>query len=261
MNSKFIAILLGLLAIISLMITPILAQDDEPPKQTETKKPTKKSELKETLPAEVQLISSPDVLTSIVFPSTNLIERTFKIGEIVDLIFCFTNNGDRMINITSVIASFRYPQDWRYYIQDFTRKSYGSLVAPGEFASFVYKFKPDAMLEPREFTFTAAVFYTDSAIQNFTSVLFNSTINMIEAGQGMDAQTLFTYIGLLGVLGLGAFVAYKNLGKSLGKKKSRVKIETGTQATGLMDEWLVGTSAESLSPRSKSPTGKKTKKA
>jgi len=162
------------------------------------------------------------------------------------------------MNITSAIGALRYPQDWKYYIQNFTRKSYGISVAPGEFASFVYKFRPDPMLEPRDIGLSVSVFYTDSANQNFTSVLFNSTISLIETGSSIDAQSIFTYIGLIGVVGLALFVAFKSLGKSVGKKKSRAKIETGTQKTDVIDnEWLVGTSADqSKSPRSKSPTGK-----
>jgi len=89
MNSKLIAVLFGLLALMTIMVCPILGENaDEQPKESKsTESKSKKAEVKETKPAEPVLIASPDVATSVVFPSTNAIEKTFKIGEIADLVF------------------------------------------------------------------------------------------------------------------------------------------------------------------------------
>jgi len=178
------------------------------------------------------------------------------IGKEIPVVVGLTNKGNSIFNVTSVFASLMYPQDHRYYIQNFTRTSFGEFVRPSEERSFVYKFLPDPMLEPREYGLVVNIFYTDLEGGNFTNVIFNSTIGLIESSEGIDAQSLFTYVGILGVAGLVGFIVYK-AGRNLNKKKGSRKTEYGTQkVTTLDNEWLEGTNAM-RSPKVRSPKPKK----
>jgi len=152
-----------------------------------------------------------------------------------------------------------YPTDHRYYIQNFTRKAYGEIVRPSEERSFVYFFKPDPMQDPRDYGLVVSVYYSDLEGGNFSSVVFNSTVSLIESDEGIDGQTLFTYVGILGVAGLIGFVVYK-AGRNLSKKKGK-KVEYGTQNPTVLDnEWLEGTSA-AQGPRSPKSPKQKPKKS
>jgi len=246
-----------LLLIFSSTLIYVFAQDQQ---ETETQQEEKqgKSTEKEVV-AEVKLISSEYVATYYVFPESP--EKEFIIGNPVELLLGLENNGESPINVTQLFASIRHPSDWRYYIQNFTKLSLSVIVRPGEEVSFIYKFKPDQMLEPRTFGLSAEVLYHDFEGGNFSSVFFNNTINLIELSESIDAQTLFTYIGIVGIAGLVLFIIYKSVGDRKRTKRNTPKFETGTQKTDMIDdEWLEGTHAYSKSSKTtKSPT--KTRKA
>jgi len=203
---------------------------------------------------EKPIVASPDAKTAFVFPSSGT--KTFVIGDVIPVVLGFTNKGERNFNITSIAAYLKYPQDWRYFLQNYTRFWYGEIVPPGETHSFVYSFFPDPMLEPREFGLQVNVFYTDSAGENYTSVFYNGSFHLIESNEGLDAQTLFTYVGILGVAGLIGFGVYK-AGRSATKKRfPKQRVEYGTQQKDVIDnEWLEGTAA-AKSSGSRSPKTK-----
>jgi len=192
-----------------------------------------------------------------VFPGSA--ERKFATGETIDLVLGFTNNGQREINITSIVATLRYPVDWKVHVQNFTRKVFGVTVNPTEQASFHYSFAPDALLEPREFGVTANVYYEDTEGANFTSVFCNHTILLVEPVDNFDAQTLFTYVGITAIAGLVGFVLF-NLLKSSKKQRRGPKVEYGTQKRDVVDnDWLEGTMAVNNGKSQKSPKTRKAK--
>jgi len=206
---------------------------------------------------EKPVIASPDAKTAFVFPTSGI--KTFTIGDVIPIVLGFTNKGERNFNITSIAAYLKYPQDWKYFLQNYTRFWYGEIVPPGESHSFVYSFYPDPMLEPRDFGLQVNVFYTDSAGENYTSVFYNGTFTLTESNEGLDAQTLFTYVGILGVAGLIGFGVYK-AGRSATKKRfPKQRVEYGTQQQDVIDnEWLEGTAAaRSTGPRSPKSKPKK----
>jgi len=230
----------------------VCAQD-----QAESETPDAKKAAEKVAPVEVILTASPHVTTSYVFPESA--EEDFTIGDSVEVVFGLSNNGESPINVTQIAGSLRYPADWRYFIQNFTKQYLSAIVRPGEQASFVYKFLPDPLLEPRDFGFSGQVFYHDFDGGNFTSYFFNGTIGLIESSESVDAQTLFTYIGIVGVAGLVLFIIYKSVSDSKRTKRSAPKLETGTQKSESIDEeWLQGTHAvtsSNKSPKSqRSPT-------
>jgi len=196
------------------------------------------------------LVASPDIRASFVFPSSA--QKKFIIGTGIPVLLGLTNAGEHNFNVSLIGASLKYPQDWRYFIQNYTRTYYGQIIPPGEHATFLYTFYPDPMLEPREFGLQANVYYSDAHGENYTSTFYNGTIFLVESNESIDAQTLFTYVGILGVAGLVGFVVYKS-GRTISKKKSR-RVEYGTQQSDVLDnEWLEGTAAAKSPKAFRSP--------
>lgn len=208
------------------------------------------------------LATSPDVQVSYVFP--DFPAQRLPSGQIIESLVGFTNNGKRTFNITHIAASLNHPQDFRYYIQNYTKFVYGVLVHPGEQVSLSYKFIPDPYLEPREFGLVVSVYYHDEVGGNFTTAFFNGTVDIVDPDSGFDFQQAFIYLGLFTIVGLGGFFAYKSLSKKTRRtKKSAVPyVEVGTvnkrtPTVTLDSEWLEGTQA--VSPPRERPQAKKTK--
>jgi len=203
----------------------------------------------EVVSFEPIITAHPDVVTSVVFPQSS--SKEFFIGTPVRAVLGFANNADEDLNITFVAASLRHPADFRYTVQNFTKGHFNTIVRAGEQASFLYVFLPDPLLEPRDFGLSLSVNYkTDSA--NYTSTFYNGTIILVEPAGEFDVQTLFTYVGLIGVAGLLGFFVLKGL-RSAGKKGKSRRVETGTtKQTEVDNEWLEGTFASvGKSPKSR----------
>jgi len=249
----------SLIILVFLLSTSVFvyAQDEEPNAQAET---ASQGTANVTEPEPIVLTASPFITTTYIFPQYPT--RKIVIGSEIDVIVGVTNTGDEVFNVTEISAALRYPQDWRYFIQNYTKQIHSVLVRPKEQHSFHYKFTPDALLEPRDFGFSAQIFYHDLEGNNFTSYFYNSTIPLIESNEPMDFQTVFTYIGIVGVAGLVLFIIYKSVAEKKTRRPKRV--ETGTvQNRVIDDEWLEGTHARPTkspkSQRSPSPKPKKDK--
>jgi len=187
-----------------------MAQKDSDSKENQQEQQTHQSETGKTK-EQVTIIEtpvpklgpSPDASTSYVFPTSS--NKKFLLAKTIPVVLGFTNKGNSVFNVTRIFASFMYPSDHRYYIQNFTRQAYGETVRPSEERSFLYTFLPDPLLEPRDYGLVISIFYSDLEGGNFTNVVFNSSIGLIESSEGYDVQTLFTYVGILGVAGLIGF--------------------------------------------------------
>lgn len=189
---------------------------------------------------EVKLGPSDEALTVHIFPnSTN---DKFFVGKPISIVVGFSNIGSSPFNISYVQASLMYPQDHRYYIHNYTKTYYGEEVSGSELRSFLYTFAPDPMLEPRSYGLVISVYYNDLEGSNYTHVVFNRTIELIETDESMDVQTLFLYVGVLGVAGLVGFIVYK-AARSNKRQRGPKRVEYGTNTTVLDNEWLEGTAA------------------
>jgi len=207
---------------------------------------------------EAELLPSPDVSTATVFPK--YLDARLPIGKEVEILTVLKNKGELALTVTSIKASFNYPLDHKYYIQNFTEFPYALTVAPSEEYTISYVFQPDALLEPRDYDLVVQMFYGDAEGQNYTSVVFNSTIDMVEVGTAVDAQTFFVYLGVVAVLGLVLFMIYKALGHWRESNKN-VALERGTKMnTELNNEWLQGTFADPSVNRKKGRNSSKKKK-
>eukprot|EP01090_Pellita_catalonica_P010355 TRINITY_DN217_c0_g1_i1.p1 TRINITY_DN217_c0_g1~~TRINITY_DN217_c0_g1_i1.p1 ORF type:complete len:120 (+),score=22.53 TRINITY_DN217_c0_g1_i1:162-521(+) len=118
------------------------------------------------------------------------------------------------------------------------------------------------MLETKDYGLVINVYYSDLAekTNNFTSVLFNSTVDLYEAEGGFDAQEMFAYLALVAVLGLIGFILYRNLSSWTKRMKRRPSKQPAQQAGAntIDNDWLVGTAADpNLRSRKNSKKGGK----
>lgn len=83
-------------------------------------------------------------------------------GKPIYVLVGFHNKGDKDFVVETIDASFRYPQDYSYHIQNFTGTQYNRVVQSGEEASFQYAFHPHESYGGRPFGLTILMFYKDS---------------------------------------------------------------------------------------------------
>jgi translocon-associated protein subunit alpha len=172
----------------------------------------------------------PAVSISHVFP-VNL-GRRFPAGEKVELLFGFENNAEADFNVTSISAHLVVPQDYFYYVENYTSFNYNTIVSAGETQTFEYAFIPDETFDPREFGFTALINYVDAEGREFQSAIYNGTVDIVEPSDFTDTTTFFTYVAVSLVAALAAFIAYRlSTGTKKSKSVRRAPIETGTSKT------------------------------
>jgi len=195
---------------------------------------------------EIVLVSSRDARFSYVFPKFST--PKFPAGDTIEAILGFRNKGERTFFISSMEAALHYHLDYKYHIQNFSRFEYNIVVEPEEETSVGYFFKPDQMLEPNVFGLVIRVNYHDDAGGNFSTPFFNSTIDIVELGEGLSAQTFFTFLSLVAIGGLLVFGGYRYF-KTWTRRKLRPskRVETGTRKSefsGVDTDWLpAGTAA------------------
>lgn len=168
----------------------------------------------------------------------------------------FTNKGTKDFVIETMDASFRYPVDFSFYIQNFSTIAYNRLVKPKQQATFFYTFYVSETFSSRPFGLTVHLLYVDSEGKRFLNAVFNDTVNVVEIDEGLDGETFFLYV-LLAACGVLVLVGGQQFLASFGKKRPTMKqkIEMGTQNANDVDyDWLPRETLQEIrkSPR-KSP--------
>lgn len=197
------------------------------------------------------LKASPDCESNILFTAPT--STDFPAGEIVRFLVGFVNKGKKEFYVENMEASFRYPQDYSYHIQNFSMVDYDRTVEPGREATFSYAFTPSETFSARPFGLTVNLNYRDTDGNSFQDAVYNDTVNIVEKDEGFDGETFFLYVFLAAAAVLLLVLAHQFLG-SFGKKrlsKPKPVIETGTQNKGDVDyDWLPeGTIGSGSSPR------------
>eukprot|EP00998_Keelungia_sp_KM082_P007005 NODE_3220_length_925_cov_181.934837_g3199_i0.p1 GENE.NODE_3220_length_925_cov_181.934837_g3199_i0~~NODE_3220_length_925_cov_181.934837_g3199_i0.p1 ORF type:complete len:251 (+),score=46.95 NODE_3220_length_925_cov_181.934837_g3199_i0:55-807(+) len=159
--------------------------------------------------------SAEGVNVKTIFPSHP--SGQFPAGSQVEALVGFDNDGEQPFNVEYIRASLTSPQDRTYFIQNYTGSMYNTSALSGEESCMLYRFKPDANLDPREYGFVLEVFYSNEENETFVSVAYNSTIDIADPESSFDGQTLFAYLTAAGMLGLAGFGASK---KFAGKKRA-----------------------------------------
>ncbi|KAJ8259559.1 hypothetical protein GJAV_G00170830 [Gymnothorax javanicus] len=172
--------------------------------------------------------SHPDADTTIVFVTG----EEFPANEIVKFLVGFTNKGTQDFLVQSLEASFRYPQDYQFYIQNFTALPLSTVIQPQRQASFEYSFIPAQPMAGRPFGLVILLKYQDSEGNSYQSAIYNQTVTITELDEGLDGETVFMYVFLCGLVALLLFGMYQVL-ESRTRKRIPAKVETGT--TGLND--------------------------
>lgn len=164
-------------------------------------------------------------------------------GHPVEFLVGFLNKGLDEFVIESVEASFRYPMDFNYFIQNFSAISYNREVASNHEATVSYSFLPSESFAGRPFGLNIALNYRDSNGARYSESVFNETVQIIEIDEGLDGETFFLYVFLAAIAVLLLVLGQQFLAGSVGRRKrahvSRKAIETGTTNSSDVDyEWL-----------------------
>lgn len=204
---------------------------------------------------DTQLKPSSDADATILF-TRPINSNDLPSGQVVRYIVGFKNTGDKDFEVRSMETSFRYPQDYSFYIQNFTALVINQVIEPNKEASFEYGFTPSEAFNSRPFGLTILLNYKDTEGNEFQNAVFNETINVVEPDEGLDGETFFLYVFLVAILvllGVGAQQFLTSFGKKhLGKGKAAPKVEMGTQKNDVDYSWLP---QETLQGMNKSPKG------
>lgn len=179
-------------------------------------------------------------------------------GVPVEFLIGFMNKGKDDFIIETVEASFRYPMDFNYFIQNFSTIAYNREIKSENEATVSYNFLPSEAFAGRPFGLNVAINYRDMNGVQYSEAVFNETIIVTEINEGMlDGETFFLYLFLAAIFVLLLVVGQQFLG-SIGKRKRsqniRKQVETGTSNSNDIDyDWLP---AETLRNLKNSPNGK-----
>ncbi|XP_064805568.1 translocon-associated protein subunit alpha-like isoform X1 [Oncorhynchus masou masou] len=203
-------------------------EDDENTELTEEKE----EEEEEAVGGDVK--ASPNADTTILFVKGD----DFPANDIVKFLMGFTNKGSDNFMVESLDASFRYPQDFQFYIQNFTALQLGIVVPAGRQATFEYSFIPAEPMGGRPFGLVINLNYKDSNGNLFQDAVFNQTVTITEREDGLDGETIFMYVFLSG-LGLLVVVGLHQLLESRKRRRPAAKVEMGTSSHNDVDmSWI-----------------------
>lgn len=183
-------------------------------------------------------------------------------GKPVEFLIGFNNKGEQDFVIETVEASFRYPMDFNYFIQNFSAIAYNREVRPGSEATVSYSFMPSDQYAGRPFGLNIALNYRDALGAQYTEAVFNETVLISEVDEGLDGETFFLYILMAAVVVLLLVIGQQYLLGSSGKRKrsaAKKTIETGTTNNSNIDyEWLPQETLRALQKSSPKPHTSKT---
>ncbi|XP_066539105.1 translocon-associated protein subunit alpha isoform X2 [Hoplias malabaricus] len=215
----------------------VIAEDEDDEAEVEDDDHTELTEEKdeeeeETLTGEVK--PSPNADTTILFVKG----EDFPANNIVKFLLGFTNKGNETFVVESLDASFRYPQDFQFYIQNFTALQLGTVVPPQRQATFEYSFIPAEPMGGRPFGLVINLNYKDTNGNIFQDAVFNQTVTITEKEDGLDGETIFMYVFLSG-LGLLVVVGLHQLLESRKRRRPVAKVEMGTSNHNDVDmSWI-----------------------
>ncbi|CAH1638511.1 unnamed protein product [Spodoptera littoralis] len=203
--------------------------------------------------------SSQDIDTTILFtkPITSLGDAVFDLqaGYPVEFLVGFINKGAEDYLVESMEASFRYPMDYTYYIQNFTALPYNKEVKPKQEATFAYSFIPNEAFAGRPFGLNIQLNYRDASGNFYQEAVYNQTLNIVEVSEGLDGETFFLYVflgaGCVLALVLGQ-QALSSLARRRAPRPASRPIEVGT-ANDVDYDWLPKEVVNQLKKSPKSP--------
>ncbi|XP_057291341.1 translocon-associated protein subunit alpha-like [Hydractinia symbiolongicarpus] len=240
-------------------------EDNSSETTSEETSPTgKDAEEEEEKPQGVR--PSPDAETAVLF--TDYPDKQLPAGKPIYVLVGFHNKGNKDFIVETIDASFRYPQDYSYHIQNFTGTQYNRVVQSGEEASFQYAFHPHESYGGRPFGLTILMFYKDSDGNQYGTGLFNETVTFKEIDESFDGETFFLYVllaavALLVIFGLNYAFGNSKLKRSFTTKQEAPEIGTQNDKNNVDYDWLpkeTTTDFSKQSPR-RSPRQRRVKRS
>ncbi|CAG0921221.1 unnamed protein product [Notodromas monacha] len=210
--------------------------------------------------------AAEDAETTILFVSPVLPPETsveLPAGKPVEIIVGFHNKANYDFIVDSLDASFRFPMDYNYHMQNFSSLSCDYTIKPGQQGSFLYGFVPAEAFGSRSYGLNVRLTYHDLNGNYFTDAVFNQTIPIVELDEGLDGETFFLYVFLAGLLVLLAVVGSqflswgkkKTLGSSKASKPRAAVVETGTKKSDDIDfDWIPKETLQEMNRTPKTPT-------
>ncbi|CAA9994590.1 unnamed protein product [Nesidiocoris tenuis] len=153
----------------------------------------------EEAPADSGQTGSPDAQTTMLFTKPIVTPGTpldLPGGVLVEFLVGFKNNGPQDFVLETLDASFRYPMDFNFYIQNFTTLAYERTVKPSQEATLFYSFVPAEAFAGRPFGLSVNLRYRDVSGNQFYEGVYNETVNIIELDEGIDGEMFFLSIFL-----------------------------------------------------------------
>lgn len=247
----------------SLLFAPIIVRAEDETEEDavineETDNANTAAETEAEEATEEQDLSSPHVKTNVLFVQPA--EKTdLPAGRLVRLLVGFQNNATTGFLVEGIDGSFRYPQDFSYYIQNFSSFQFNKVIDSDREATFEYMFTPSETFSSRQFGLTINLRYKDQDGKQFISTVFNETISVVEPDEGLDGETFFLYVFLAAIVVLLGVVGQQFF-SSFGKKSRGGKQKTYATSSGSSNEvdmeWipkehLQSNSSPRTSPRSR----------
>lgn len=186
--------------------------------------------------------ASPNADTTILFVKPDIAAAPgmeLPAGKLVEFLVGFTNKGSDDFLVEAIDASFRYPQDFNYVIQNFSAIAYLKTVKPLQQATVAYSFVINDAFAARPFGLQINLAYKDKSGRQFVSAVYNETVNIVELDEGLDGETFFLYVFLAALVVLILVVGQQFLSGFGRKKRGRPVVERGTASDGGVDyDWL-----------------------
>lgn len=105
-------------------------------------------------------------------------------GVPVEFLVGFRNKGEDEFVLDTLDASFRYPMDFNFYIQNFSAIGYNRRVAPTHEATLAYSFIPSEAFAGRPFGLNINLVYHDASGNTYQEAVFNETVQIVELEEG-----------------------------------------------------------------------------
>lgn len=208
---------------------------------------------------------SPDADTTLLFtrPAQHVGSNVeLPAGKIVEFLVGFTNKGESDFIVESLDASFRYPMDFTFHIQNFSAIAYQKVVKPDQEATVAYSFIPADAFAGRPIGLSINLAYRDLEGNFYLDPVFNETVQIVEFDEGFDTEVFFMYVFLVATGILVLFLVITFLPGSKGKKSSssHKAVETGTANDDVDYEWIPRSALRTPGSNKTSPRQRKSKR-
>merc|ERR1711899_145969 len=265
---KWLLLMLLVTPIVLQLAQPVAAEEDE----VEDETVVEDEEVAEEEPAaeEVEDLDSlknvdPDADTTLLFTKPTQAPGgsvELPAGKIVEFLVGFANKGDKDFVVDSLEASFRYPMDFTYHIQNFSAIPYQKTVKPDQEATVAYSFIPADAFAGRPIGLSVNLAYRDLDGNSYLDPVFNETVQIVEFDEGFDTEVFFMYVTLAAGVFLVLFLIYTFLPGSKGKKSAPVSkpVETGTTNDDVDYEWIPRSALKTPGSNKTSPRQRKANK-